>query len=223
RVSNTSPEIIGWVERALKEFSFRYVVEHQKRTLTKPIDVIRITGGLAEHLRFFHTADPAVMRKRDIANQAVKSDARLRVVSIEPLGKALRLYDITTDTGDFIANGVVSHNCYARPSHAYVNLSPGLDFETRSFAKVNAAEVLRKELGQPGYRCEVISLGANTDPYQPIEREYRITRGILEVLAECEHPVGIVTKNVLVERDIDILAAMARKNLATVFVSLNNL
>jgi len=113
--------------------------------------------------------------------------------------------------------------CYARPSHAYVNLSPGLDFETRLFAKVNAADALRAELARSGYRCEVISLGANTDPYQPIEREYRITRQILEVLSECEHPVGIVTKNALVERDIDLLAPMAEKNLVNVFVSVNNL
>src|SRR6187200_641136 len=113
--------------------------------------------------------------------------------------------------------------CYARPSHAYVNLSPGLDFETRLFAKVNAAELLRAELAKPGYRCELISLGANTDPYQPIEREYRITRSILEVLAECEHPVGIVTKNAIVERDIDILAPMAEKHLVNVYISINNL
>src|ERR1700709_2458027 len=79
--------------------------------------------------------------------------------------------------------------CYARPSHAYLNLSPGVDFETRLFAKVNAAELLRAELAKPNYRCELISLGANTDPYQPIEREYRITRAVLEVLAEGEHPV----------------------------------
>jgi DNA repair photolyase len=113
--------------------------------------------------------------------------------------------------------------CYARPSHAYLNLSPGVDFETRLFAKVNAAELLRAELAKPGYECEVISLGANTDPYQPIEREWKITRGILEVLAECEHPVGIVTKNALVERDIDILGPMAEKNLVNVYISLNNL
>jgi len=113
--------------------------------------------------------------------------------------------------------------CYARPSHAYLNLSPGVDFETRLFAKVNAAELLRAELAKPGYQCEVISLGANTDPYQPIEREYRITRGILEVLAECEHPVGIVTKNAMIERDLDILAPMAEKNLVNVHISVNNL
>jgi len=113
--------------------------------------------------------------------------------------------------------------CYARPSHAYVNLSPGVDFETRLFAKVNAAELLRAELAKPGYRCELISLGANTAPSQPIEREYRITRSILEVLAECEHPVGIVTKNAMVERDIDILAPMAEKHLVNVYISINNL
>jgi len=113
--------------------------------------------------------------------------------------------------------------CYARPTHAYRNLSPGIDWETRLFAKVNAAEKLREELARPGYRCEAISLGASTDPYQPIEREWKVTRGILEVLAECDHPFGIVTKNALVERDLDILAPMAKKNLVNVFISLNNL
>ena len=113
--------------------------------------------------------------------------------------------------------------CYARPSHAYLGLSPGLDFETRLFAKVNAAEALIAELGRPGYQCEMIALGANTDPYQPIERDYRITRSIIEVLSGCEHPVGIVTKNAMVERDIDLLAPMAARNLVRVYVSLNNL
>jgi len=113
--------------------------------------------------------------------------------------------------------------CYARPSHAYRNLSPGIDFETRLFAKVNAAEALRDELSRPGYRCEMISIGANTDPYQPVERQYRITRGILEVCSQFNQPIGIVTKNALVERDLDILAPMARRNLAAVYVSCNNL
>jgi DNA repair photolyase len=113
--------------------------------------------------------------------------------------------------------------CYARPSHAYLGLSPGLDFETKLFAKTNAVPLLRAELSRPGYRCEVISLGANTDPYQPIERNYKITRGILEVLAECDHPLGIVTKSALVERDLDLLAPMARKGLVHVFVSIGTL
>ena len=113
--------------------------------------------------------------------------------------------------------------CYARPSHAYLNLSPGLDFETRLFAKVNAAELLRAELAKPGYACDAIALGANTDPYQPIEREYRLTRSILEVLTEHDHPVAIVTKNALVERDIDLLAPLAQKGLARVFLSIATL
>ena len=113
--------------------------------------------------------------------------------------------------------------CYARPSHAYRNLSPGLDFETRLFAKVNAADLLRQELAAPGYRCEEITLGANTDPYQPIERQLRITRAVLEVCAEFRQPVSIVTKNALVERDLDLLAPMAAQGLARVHLSCNSL
>jgi DNA repair photolyase len=113
--------------------------------------------------------------------------------------------------------------CYARPSHAYLGLSPGLEFETKLFAKANAVPLLRAELSRPDYRCEHIALGANTDPYQPIERSYRITRSLLELMAECEHPVGIVTKSALVERDLDLLGPMAKKGLAHVFVSIGTL
>lgn len=113
--------------------------------------------------------------------------------------------------------------CYARPSHAFLGLSPGLDFETRLFAKVNAAQLLRAELARPSHRAEPIALGANTDPYQPAERRLRITRGVLEVLSECSHPVGIVTKNALVLRDVDILASMARRNLVRVYLSVTTL
>jgi len=113
--------------------------------------------------------------------------------------------------------------CYARPTHAYLDLSPGIDFESRLFAKVNAAELLRAELSRPGYRPELIALGANTDPYQPIEREYKVTRRIIEVLAECNHPFSIVTKSALVERDIDLLAPVAAKGLVQVYLSITGL
>jgi len=113
--------------------------------------------------------------------------------------------------------------CYARPSHAYLELSPGLDFESRLFAKLNAVELLRDELARPGYRPSPIALGANTDCYQPIERRYRLTRGLIELLAECRHPLTIVTKSALVERDLDLLGPMGRANLAKVFVSLGTL
>ena len=113
--------------------------------------------------------------------------------------------------------------CYARPSHAYLGLSPGLDFESRLLAKPDAAQLLRKELAKPGYRCAPIALGMNTDAYQPIEREYRITRSILEVLAETRHPFSLVTKSSLVERDLDLIAPMAAEGLALVFVTLTTL
>jgi DNA repair photolyase len=113
--------------------------------------------------------------------------------------------------------------CYARPTHAYLGHSPGLDFETRLYAKVNAAELLERELAEPRYQPKVIALGAVTDPYQPIEREHRITRAVLEVLDRASHPVGIVTKSALVVRDVDILARMAERGLAKVAISVTTL
>jgi len=113
--------------------------------------------------------------------------------------------------------------CYARPSHAYLELSPGLDFETKLYAKANAAELLREALAKPGYSPSPIALGANTDCYQPIERKYRITRQILEVLVECRHPVTIVTKSALIERDLDVLRELSSRDLVKVFVSIGTL
>ena len=113
--------------------------------------------------------------------------------------------------------------CYARPTHAYLGLSPGLDFETRLFFKPDAVRLLERELRKKGYTPERIQLGANTDPYQPIERRLRITREILKVLARFKHPVGITTKSALVTRDIDILGPMAAENLAMVSVSVTTL
>jgi DNA repair photolyase len=113
--------------------------------------------------------------------------------------------------------------CFARPTHAYMGLSPGLDFETKLFAKEGAAALLARELAAPSYRCRTIAMGTNTDPYQPIERQYRITRSILETLAEYDHPVGIVTKSNLVTRDLDILGPMGKKGLAKVFLSVTTL
>lgn len=113
--------------------------------------------------------------------------------------------------------------CYARPSHAYMDLSPGIDFETRLFAKPDAAKLLRAELSKRNYKCTPIALGSNTDPYQPIERDWQITRSLLEVLNEFNHPLTIVTKSCLVERDLDILTELARKRLIQVFVSVTTL
>ena len=113
--------------------------------------------------------------------------------------------------------------CFARPTHAYLGLSPGLDFETRLFAKPDAARLLERELSRRGYQPQTIAIGTNTDPYQPIEKRYRIMREILEVLSRANHPVGILTKNALVTRDIDILAPMAERGLVKVGMSVTTL
>jgi DNA repair photolyase len=113
--------------------------------------------------------------------------------------------------------------CFARPTHSYLGLSPGMDFESKIFAKVNAPEMLRRELARPGYEPQSIALGVNTDAYQPCERQLRLTRRVLEVLQECQHPVGLITKSALIERDIDILAPMAARQQAGVAITLTTL
>jgi len=222
RITNTDPAIVGWVCECLRGFGFSFSVKRYPHGTRQPIDIVVLTGGLREHLRFFHTVSPAISRKFDITGQRVRSDARLRVVSVEPL-ETMRLYDITTETEDFVSDGVVAHNCYARPSHAYMGLSPGLDFETRLFYKQDAARVLEEQLARPGYVCKSITLGANTDPYQPLEKRMRVTRSILEVLAHTRHPVAVITKSALVLRDLDLLADLARDGLASVAVSVTTL
>ena len=223
RMTSTDPATVGRVTTALEGHGFRFVVERFARGRARRLEVVRVLGGLAEHLRFFHTTDPASPRKRDISGQRLKSPARLEVTAIEPLSGAQRLYDITTGTGDFIANGVVSHNCYARPTHAYLDHSPGLDFETQIYFKPDAAMLLDRELRRRGYRPEPIHLGANTDPYQPLEREVKITRQILAKLLEFGHPVTVLTKGALIERDVDLLAELARRRLARVAFSITTL
>jgi DNA repair photolyase len=113
--------------------------------------------------------------------------------------------------------------CFARPSHAYLGLSPGLDFETKIFAKTNAPDLLRRELAKPGYQVSPIALGINTDAYQPIERKLQLTRRIIEVLAETRHPFSLITKNALITRDLDLLEPLARENLVSVHFSVTSL
>jgi DNA repair photolyase len=223
RIANTDQKIIHVLRDGLRSLRFDAVIETVRPKERKPVHYVRVRGGLREHLRFMGSFDPSITRKRDVEGQSVKSAARLEVIAIEPLAGARELFDITTGTGDFIANGVISHNCYARPSHHYMGLSAGLDFETRLFYKKNAAAHLREELNRRSYKCSPINLGANTDPYQPLERKLGVTRSILEVLAESHHPVTIVTKGALVVRDLDVLGALAVERLVKVFVSVTTL
>src|SRR5207244_3329467 len=194
RICNTDRAIIDEIKTSFRRFGFGFAVE-PIRDRAKPLTYIRLIGGLRERLRFFHTVDPAITRKRIIPEgSALKSNAKLRVTSIEPLGVDLPMYDITTGTGDFIANGVVSHNCFARNTHTYLDMDYGKDFDTKIVVKVNAPDLLRKELAAPKWTGEHIAMGTNVDPYQRAEGRYRLMRGILEALRDAANPFQILTK-----------------------------
>jgi DNA repair photolyase len=136
---------------------------------------------------------------------------QLAVASVEPLGVELPMFDITTGTGDFIANGIVSHNCFARPTHRYLNLSPLGDFERQVVVKTNVADVLRRELAKPSWAGDHVAMGTNTDPYQRCEGRYRLMPGIIEALAEGRTPFSILTKGTLIMRDLDVLRAAGER------------
>ena len=217
RICNTSPDIIERIGRCLERFGFDSVVESRR---DRSVFDVRIRGGLREHLRFFHTTDPAISRKRSIEGQAIKNDSALRVVAVEPLGVAMRLYDITTETGDFIANGVVSHNCYARPSHQYLGFGAGTDFDRKIVVKTNSAELLRAHFDRRSWQGDLIAFSGNTDCYQPLEAAYGLTRRCLEVCADYGNPVGVITKAALIRRDLDVLVRLARRAPVTVTMSI---
>jgi DNA repair photolyase len=209
RIPNTDAVIIGWTTSCFEHFGFDVVVEAYDRP--NGIKCVRLRGGMCERLRFFHTVVPAIARKQSIEGLAIKNDAALRVSSIEPLGKAMRLYDITTGTGDFIADGVVSHNCFARPTHEYLDLNAREDFEREIVVKVNVPEVLRAELARPSWKGASVALGTNTDPYQWVEKRYRLTRGVLEALRDASNPCSVLTKSPLLLRDADVLREIGER------------
>jgi DNA repair photolyase len=167
--------------------------------------------------------DPATSRKCSLSGMALKSDADLDIVAIEPLGMDMPLYDITTGTGNFIANGVVSHNCFARPTHDYLGLGIGEDFERKIVVKVNAVERLRAEIAARRWGGHHIAMGTNTDPYQRCEGKYHLTQGIVRVLAEAQNPFSILTKSTLILRDLDLLAKAAGHSDVRVNLSIGTL
>ncbi|MFC0681955.1 Rv2578c family radical SAM protein [Lysobacter korlensis] len=170
---------------------------------------VRVTGGQQMRQRFLRLTGPAITRKSSIEGMATKSTADLRVVSIEDLGEVVDMYDMTTGTGDFIANGVVAHNCFARPTHTYLDLDGGDDFDRQIIVKVNVADVLRKELAKPSWEHPPVALGTNTDPYQRAEGRYRLLPGIIAALADSGTPLSILTKGTLLRRDLPLLAEAA--------------
>ena len=223
RISNTNPEIIEHFCKSLERFGFRFMIETQSKNRARPIQAVRLLGGLVEHLKFFHTVQPAIRRKCNLEGQAVKSQAKLGVVAIERLNTEIEMFDITTSTEDFIANGVISHNCFARPYHEYLGFSSGLDFETKIAVKMDAPELLRKALSSRRWQPQAITMSAITDVYQPVERKLQLTRKCLEVFLDFRNPVSIITKNHLVTRDLDLLGELARFDCASVAISLTSL
>ena len=202
RIANTDPEILGWTEACARRLGF--VVARDQTNRENGLTSLRIAGGPSEHLRFFHLTDPAITRKRDIEGQLVKTFANLRVAAIEPLGRELPLYDITTGTGDFIANGVVSHNCFARPTHEYLGFSAGLDFESKIVVKENAPELLRRELSSKKWKPQTLVMSGVTDCYQPVERRRGVAGGFrrrLRTLRRALSVKKITTRYVNLVRD----------------------
>jgi DNA repair photolyase len=201
RIANADVTMIDYTVRGLRRFGFSHVVEEPNRIGVRNV---RLCGGLREQQRLFCQIDPAITRKRSLAGIAIKSPAKLGVVSIEPLGKEIDMFDISTGTEDFIADGVVSHNCFARRTHTYLDLNAGRDFEREIVVKVNVPELVRAEVARPTWKRELVALGTNTDPYQWCESRYRMLPEILEALLEARTPVSVLTKSPLVMRDVEI-------------------
>ena len=209
RISNADAEMLDRTSRAFARFGFDSVLEDPG--LTNGVKTVRLRGGLREHLRFIHLVDPAIRRKCSVDGLAVKSSADLRVVEIAELGLDMPMFDITTGTGDFIANGVISHNCFARRTHEWLEFDSGRDFDSQIVVKTNLVDVLRKELARPSWKHEHVALGTNTDPYQRAEGRYRLMPGVIQALAESGTPFSILTKGTLLRRDIPLLVDAATK------------
>lgn len=202
RISYSDARILSEIGAALRRYQFAYVEEPPRPNGVRDI---RLLGGLPARRRFFELTRPAITRKLDLIGDAVKSDAPLRVLAIEDLGETIDMVDITTSTGDFIANGVISHNCFARGTHEYLELDAGRDFDTQVVVKVNVAEVLQKELRRGSWQRDPVMLGTNTDPYQRAEGRYKLMPGIVSALTESGTPFSILTKGTLLRRDLPML------------------
>jgi DNA repair photolyase len=208
RVGRTGRAALPEVVSALRRFDFAFVVEEAGHR--SGVCRFRLTGGLGEHLRFLHSVDPAHTGTNELNGVVLRSAAQLAVATIEPLGMELTLYDITTGTGDFIANGVVSHNCFARRTHEYLDLDAGADFDSQIVVKVNAPEVLSTQLRSPRWTREPVAMGTNTDPYQRAEGRYELMPGIIRALADSGTPFSILTKGTVLSRDLPLLSSVSQ-------------
>jgi DNA repair photolyase len=206
RIFSNDVEVIDHIVAACAHFGFAIAHDVPR---ANGVRTIQIVGGLREHLRFYHLTGPAIARKWDIDGAAVRSNQPPRVVEIASLGIDMPMFDITTGTGDFIADGIVSHNCFARSTHEYLEFDSGRDFDTQVVVKVNAGALLRRELAAPRWRGASIALGTNVDVYQRAEGRYRLMPEIIAALRDFANPFSILTKGTLILRDLDLLRAAA--------------
>ncbi|GAA2554472.1 intein-containing Rv2578c family radical SAM protein [Pseudonocardia hydrocarbonoxydans] len=204
RVRHSDEEVVGRVAGALHRLGLGFAMESAERGER----VVRLTGGPAALARFLQLTGPAVGRRRDLSGGPVGVAAE--VVAIEPTGRTEPMFDITTGTGDFVAEGVVSHNCFARGTHTYLDLDAGADFDSQIVVKVNVGRVLDRELRRPRWAREPVAMGTNTDPYQRAEGRYRLMPGIIDALARSGTPLSLLTKGTVLARDLPRLAAAAR-------------
>jgi DNA repair photolyase len=189
--------VVDWLVECLERLGFATAADD-------PFEGVRVLGGHRERVRFGLLFAPS--RPVGVPDgEQVRGDESLRVVGLEALGVDLPMYDITTGTGDFIANGVVSHNCFARHTHTYLDLDAGHDFDTQIVVKVNAGAVLRRELSARTWSGAHIAMGSNVDCYQRAEGRYRLMRDILAALRDHANPFSILTKGTLITRDLDLL------------------
>ena len=205
RIVTGDGEVVAGVAAALDRLGFRFTVE--------PADLgarrVRVLGGTREWLRFLAVVDPSVARARDLSGAPVRGDGGLEVIRVRPLGVEMPMYDITTGTGDFVAEGVVSHNCFARNTHTYLDFDAGADFDRQIVVKVNVARVLERELRAPSWNREPVAMGTNTDPYQRAEGRYRLMPGVIRALARSGTPFSVLTKGTVLSRDLPLLRSVA--------------
>ena len=202
RIFTRDARLLDAICLALKELDFDHQVSEDRRS-------VLLTADLAERLRFRQTVDPATAGRLALDGELVPA-ARLTVTKIERLDTR-PLYDITTGTGDFVADGVVSHNCFARNTHTYLDLDAGHDFDSQVVVKVNAAELLRTRLSSARWSREHVAMGTNTDPYQRAEGRYQLMPGIIRALADSGTPFSILTKGTTMSRDIPLLVEASKR------------
>ena len=218
RISQVDVAFLDRLIHYARSLGFELVLEPR----IERASTVRLVGSVAERIRWFSALEPAIGRKRDAVFGTMARLPDEPVVAIER-GPEREVVDIQTTTGTFYAAGLATHNCFARPTHEYLGLSPGLDFESHILVKADAPELLDATLRKPGWKPRTVAVGAVTDPYQPVERRLRITRRCLEVFARYRNPCGIVTKSGMVTRDLDVLRELAQWDCALVHVSITSL